>query len=118
MKTFMKNLVIAVLIFILLSSLFSVLRAPTDKAEEVTLSQLATQVNDGKVSEISVEGNTLNVVLKEGDKKETAKKESEASLTETLKNYGVDPEKLRKVNIAIKEPSGFLFWASVVFPFL
>lgn len=118
MKTFTKNLLIAVLIFILLSSLFSVLRVPTDTIEEITLSQLATQVNDGKVTEISVEGNTLNVVLKEGDKKETAKKESEASLTESLTNYGVDPEKLRKVNIAIKEPSGFLFWAGVVFPFI
>ncbi len=118
MKTFTKNILIAVLVFIFISSLFSVLRVPSDKIEEVTLSQLATQVNDQKVSEISVESNTLNITLKEGDKKETAKKESEASLTESLTNYGVDPEKLRTVNIAIKEPSGFLFWASVVFPFL
>ena len=118
MKTFVKNLLLAVLIFIVLSSVFSVLYAPAEKIEEVTLSQLATQVNDGKVSEIAVEGNALSVVLKEGGKKETAKKESEASLTESLKNYGVDAEKLRTVSIKIKEPSGALFWAGVILPFL
>ncbi len=118
MKTFAKNLLFAVLIFIVLSSVFSVLYAPAEKIEEVTLSQLATQVNDGKVAEIAVEGNALSIVLKEGGKKETAKKENEASLTESLKNYGVDAEKLRAVSIKIKEPSGGLFWAGVILPFL
>ncbi len=82
------------------------------------MSQLAEQVNDGKVSEITVEGNTLKVILKEGNKKETVRKENEASLTDSLKNYGVDAEKLRKVNIKIQEPSGALFWTGVILPFI
>ncbi|MEK7494239.1 MAG: ATP-dependent zinc metalloprotease FtsH [Patescibacteria group bacterium] len=117
MKIFTKNLLYAVLVFAVISALFSFLRAPAETIEEVALSRLATQVNEGAVKEITVEGSDLRVVLKD-DKKENAKKENEASLTESLKNYGVDAEKLRAVNITMKEPSGALFWIGAMLPFL
>ncbi|MBI3684964.1 ATP-dependent metallopeptidase FtsH/Yme1/Tma family protein [Candidatus Azambacteria bacterium] len=118
MKLLTKNLLYAALAFILLSAMFSFFRTPSEKIEEVALSQLATQINEGKVAQVAVEGNNLNVVLVEGDKKEIAKKENEASLTDSLKNYGVDPEKLRTVRITVKEPSGALFWFGTIFPFV
>ncbi|MCR4322489.1 MAG: ATP-dependent zinc metalloprotease FtsH, partial [Candidatus Azambacteria bacterium] len=93
------------------------MRAPAEKVEVVALSVLATQVNEGVVAEITVEGSDLHVVLKD-EKKEDVKKENEASLTESLKNYGVDAEKLRAVNITVKEPSGALFWIGAILPFL
>jgi len=117
MKIFTKNLLYAVLVFAVISALFSFLRAPAETIEEVALSQLATQVNEGAVKEITVEGNDLHIVLKD-NKKENAKKENEASLTASLKNYGVDAEKLRTVNISMKEPSGALFWIGAILPFL
>ncbi|MBI5913407.1 ATP-dependent zinc metalloprotease FtsH [Candidatus Azambacteria bacterium] len=117
MKLFTKNLLYAVLVFAVISALFSLLRAPAETIEEVALSKLATQVNEGMVKEITVEGSDLHVVLND-EKKESAKKESEASLTESLKNYGVDAEKLRTVNITVKEPSGALFWLGAILPFL
>ena len=117
MKIFTKNLLYAVLFFAVISALFSLVRTPAETAEEVALSRLATQVNEGIVKEIIVEGSNLSVVLND-DKKETTKKESEASLTESLKNYGVDSEKLRSVNITMQEPSGALFWLGAILPFL
>ena len=117
MKIFTKNLLYAVLVFAVISALFSLVRAPAETVEEVALSKLATQVNEGIVKEIIVEGSNLSVVLND-DKKETTKKESEASLTESLKNYGVDSEKLRSVNITMQEPSGALFWLGAILPFL
>ena len=117
MKSFVKNLVYAILVFVVLSALFSLMRAPKDAIETVALSQLAAQVNEGIVKEIAVENNDLSITLSD-DKKEKAKKENEASLTESLKNYGVDAEKLRAVNIAIQEPSGALFWIGALAPFL
>ncbi|OGD24303.1 cell division protein FtsH, partial [Candidatus Azambacteria bacterium RBG_16_47_10] len=117
MKSFVKNLVYAILVFVVLSALFSLMRAPKDAIETVALSQLAAQVNEGIVKEIAVENNDLSITLSDG-KKESAKKENEASLTESLKNYGVDAEKLRAVNIAIQEPSGALFWIGALAPFL
>ena len=117
MKSFLKNLAYAVFVFIALSVLFSLVRTPKETIETVTLSRLATQVNEGAVKEIAVEGNDLSITLSD-DKKELAKKENEASLTESLKNYGVDAEKLRSVSIAIKEPSGAMFWIGAIAPFL
>lgn len=104
------------LVFAVISALFSFLRAPSETIEEVALSKLATQVNESAVTEIVVEGNDLHIVLKD-NKKENAKKENEASLTASLKNYGVDAEKLRTVNITMKEPSGALFWIGAILPF-
>ncbi|MEK7520021.1 MAG: ATP-dependent zinc metalloprotease FtsH [Patescibacteria group bacterium] len=118
MKAFGKNLLYAVLIFLFISAAFSLFRSPAEQITEVTLSQLATQINDDKVAEVTVEGSDLSVVLKEGSVKEKAKKESEASLTESLKNYGVDAEKLRAVSIKVQEPSGAAFWAQMILPFL
>ncbi|MBI3671353.1 ATP-dependent zinc metalloprotease FtsH, partial [Candidatus Azambacteria bacterium] len=83
-----------------------------------TLSQLASEVNEGKVSEILVKSNNLEITLKEENKKQKTRKEEEASLTESLKNYGVDSEKLRDIKIQINEPSGAGFWLSVILPFL
>ena len=117
MKIFTKNVLYAVLVFAVISALFSLVRTPAETAEEVALSRLATQVNEGIVKEIIVEGSNLSVVLHD-DKKETTKKESETSLTESLKNYGVDSEKLRAVNITMQEPSGMLFWLGAILPFL
>lgn len=117
MKSLTKNILIAVLVFVAASAVFSLFQTPTEKIEEITLSQLATQVNEGKVTEISVEGNNLSITLADGVKEKT-KKESEAALTETLGNYGVDAEKLRAVKIAVKEPSGALFWFATIFPFV
>ena len=92
MKSFVKNLVYAILVFVVLSALFSLMRAPKDAIETVALSQLAAQVNEGIVKEIAVENNDLSITLSD-DKKEKAKMDNEASLPESSKNYRVDAEK-------------------------
>ena len=117
-KSLSKNIILAFLIFLGVSLAFSLMSVSTDKVEEMTLSQLASAVNEEKISEVVILGNDLNIVLKEENKKAHALKENEASLSETLKNYGVDSEKLRKVSIAVKEPSGALFWIETIVPFL
>ena len=117
-KNLSKNLLWAFLAFLLISALLSFFSMPSEKSEPITLSQVAQQVNEDKVKEIVVEGNDLTIILKEADKKEKTRKENEASLTESLKNYGVDSEKLRNVSITIKEPSGAMFWLGTLLPFL
>ncbi|MFH1956776.1 MAG: ATP-dependent zinc metalloprotease FtsH, partial [Patescibacteria group bacterium] len=62
-------------------------------------------------------GNDLNVVFENGLVKKS-KKESESGLLETLKNYGVNEEQLSKFSLEIKDPSGLLFWAGAILPFL
>ena len=117
-NSFSKNFFIAFMVFLLVSAIFSLFSATDQKPESITLSRLANEVNESKVLEIVVSGSNLDITLKENNKKQKTRKEDEASLTESLSNYGVDPAKLREVNILVKEPSGFLFWLGVSLPFL
>jgi cell division protease FtsH len=113
----MKNVGASLLVLAILITVFSLFGAPTEKIPTVPLSQVATEVNAGKVKKISVEQNTINIEKTDG-KKETAKKEADASLTDSLKNFGVNTEKLRGVEIAVKEPSGVGFWTANLLPAL
>ncbi|MBD3282100.1 MAG: ATP-dependent zinc metalloprotease FtsH, partial [Candidatus Portnoybacteria bacterium] len=81
------------------------------------LSQVATHVNEEKVEKINIEENKLEIELKDGTKK-TSQKEAETSLTESLKNYGVDTEKLKQITLEVSQPSGLTFWLTNLLPFI
>ncbi len=112
----LKNFLTVVIALVFLSSFYALLR-PQEKPEKVAFNALVAQIREEQVEKVSVEGNELHVVLKDG-KKETSRKENESSLAEILKTYGVEPEKLSKVNIEVKEPSGFLYWLSALLPII
>lgn len=85
--------------------------------EEITISNLASEIQNGNVSKIIIKGDMLEVVLIEGGER-VSKKEAEVGLTETLVNYGVSKDKISSANIEIKNPSGFLYWLGNLLPFL
>ena len=117
MRNFIKNLIIILLVFFVISGIIMVYNAPVQKVSNITLNELANQINDGRVKEIQVEGEKLNITLQD-DTKESSRKEAESSLSESLKNYGVDPEKLRSVSIEIKDATTAAFWVNTIIPFL
>ncbi len=117
MKYLLKNLLIAFLAFLTIAGFFTLLSRPAEKPDEVSLSQLVEQINQENVSKIVIKGDLLEIELKDGSN-EKATKEKEASLTESLKNYGLDSEKLKLVNLEIKEKSGLAFWLGAILPFL
>src|SRR3990167_5101145 len=117
MKLYSRNIFIAVFILFLLVSLYPFFLGQFKEIEEISLSDLAAKIKAGEVKEIAVEGESLVVKMTDG-KELVSKKEAEAGITETLKNYGVSEENLNSLNLSIKTPSGFLFWASAILPFL
>lgn len=118
MDKFLKNILLPSLImFIIISGLMMLYNAPSQKVEDVSLSTLVSEVNEEKVKQITVEGAEIKIELNDGTMQK-ASKEVESSLTETLSNYGVDSEKLQKVNVEIKRDSSFVMWMSVILPFL
>jgi len=117
MDKFMKNIVTIILVFFVVSGILVLSQEKTGRPEEISLSTLVSQINDGVVKKIDVRSNELSIELGDG-KKETSLKEPEAGLTETLKNYGVDTEKLKSVAIEIKKESGTTFWMAAILPFL
>ena len=46
----------------------------------------------------------------------TSKKEVETSLSETLKNYGVTPDKVSAVNTTVESDTGFAYWMINILP--
>ncbi len=105
MKNLFKNFIVVILVFFAVSAVFSFISQ--DKAyapEQLSLSQLVEQINQEKVKQIIIDGNNLKVTFLD-DKKALAQKETEASLSQTLANYGVDKEKLEKLEIQVKNES-------------
>ncbi|PIR87833.1 MAG: cell division protein FtsH [Candidatus Harrisonbacteria bacterium CG10_big_fil_rev_8_21_14_0_10_45_28] len=81
------------------------------------ISELAQKINSQQIEKIAINGDILEITQKDGVVA-TTKKEADTSLTETLRNYGVDPIALQGVNLEIQEESGFQFWAGILVPSL
>ena len=105
------------LIFLFISGIFILYGSPQTKPETVSLSDLVTQINNSQVKQIAVSNNDLKITLNDG-KTETSMKERETGLTESLKNYGVDTEKLKAVNIEVKGESSWEVFLGSILPFL
>ncbi len=117
MDKLMKNLATIVIVFIVISGILILSQESAPKPEDISLSTLVTQINAGQVKNIDVSLNDLSIELLDG-KKENTQKEAESSLTETLKNYGVDSAKLSSVSVDIKKESNASFWTTTILPFL
>ena len=81
------------------------------------MSELVSNIKAGEVSEIKIEGEELKIKLSDETEKKT-KKEVEASLSETLVNYGVTTEELNTVSISVNKPTGIGYWLLIASPFL
>ncbi len=106
----------AILIFMLLTAIYTFIDSKNKIIKDVSLSELATSISDGGVKSISVEGEEVNIVYTD-DTVAKSKKEVESSFSETMINYGVKPETLAKTNIEIKNESGVGYWVLNILPF-
>jgi cell division protease FtsH len=85
--------------------------------KKVTISELANLVKQEEVKEIVVELNDIEVI-KNDDTKLVGKKEREGTLSETLRNLGVDNEQIAKANIKIQNPSSLGYYLSQIGPYI
>ena len=113
MKNIIKNILLVLLIFLVVSSVFTLFSQPFEKEKEVSLTQLINDINQEKIKEITVSGNVLQIVYQD-DSKAKSEKETEASLSQSLINYGVDTAKLKKIDVKTKEESGTWVWLGPV----
>ena len=113
MKNLAKNFVFVLLIFLVISGVFTLFQQPFEKVKELSLTQLVEEINQEKIKKVVVSGNELQIVYKD-DSKARSRKETEAALSQSLINYGVDKEKLTKVEIGTKEAGGTWNWLGPV----
>ncbi len=112
-----RHLLVTFLIFFIIIGAYSLIAEERVNDEKIAISQLATEIIAGTVSEIDVKGEELEILYTDETKKKS-KKETGTALTDTLVNYGVSLEELSNVKIDIQSPSGFLFWLGNLAPFL
>jgi len=117
MNTTFKNILSIAIIILLISGLFVIYSGPGAKPTEISLSTLVSQINNDQIKQISIINDELNITTTD-NKTEKATKERESGLTESLKNYGVNTDKLGKVNVEIKSESGTMIFLTNTLPFL
>src|SRR3989344_9512197 len=105
-KQFTKYISIVFLILLTAAGLVLVFQSPFEKADSVSVSELVTKINDSQVKEITVKGDNMEIILKDGDKKLASQKESGVSAFETLLNLGADRTKLSAFNIQVQDETG------------
>jgi len=120
-----KQAAFTFLIFLFLTSMYSLIQEQKGGKKEIALSELASDVTKGKVAELTVRADEIEVKYKSPDNnvKEDAvlifaKKEAGVPIAETLVNFGVPSKEISAVTITIKSPSGVLYWLGNVAPFL
>lgn len=122
MKTLTKHITLAIVAFVLLSAIIAGLSGSSERPEEITLSQLVSQLNAYQVSKITIREQDLEIKLKDeaGGKTQTAKKEADASLSEVLLTLGASPNALRpeSVTIEVSDPGTGVMLGRMILPIL
>jgi cell division protease FtsH len=119
---FLKNLLTIVLLFIFMASIFTLFENSSEKPKEITISKLASQINEERVKQIVVKQKEdaleIEIELIDGTK-EISRKDKTSSLEKALReDYGVSQEKIIKANISVKEKSSVEVWAQALLPIL
>ncbi|MEK9194883.1 MAG: ATP-dependent zinc metalloprotease FtsH, partial [Patescibacteria group bacterium] len=117
MKNLSKNFVWVLVILLSVATLYSLAAGQFRPKKELTLTELVAKINAGEVNEISVIDTELDITLKDGQKF-IAQKELDTGFSDTLRNYGVQPEQLRNVNVAVRYNSGWNFLLTILLPIL
>ena len=117
MKELPKRLLVTLIIFLMLVSLFSLTLSSSQQPGTIDILSLVDKINQAEVTSITIIDNRLVVVLKDGSTLE-ATKETNESLGTLLKNYNVDPEKLKALKVTVEQDTSLRFWVLTLLPFL
>ncbi len=115
MKPLSKNIIIALIGVLIVSAIFSSISIGTEKPEEITLAALVAEIQGNAIKTIDIEGADITIVLQDGTK-QTTRKESTVSLSETLIDYGLSAEELQNANITVKDRSTRSYILGVILP--
>ncbi|MBU2415688.1 ATP-dependent zinc metalloprotease FtsH [Patescibacteria group bacterium] len=117
MKNLIKNALFFFILLLMIASFFSLYDDQKEQTKIVGIGILIQQINNEEVAEIIIQGNKLNVTLKNEDK-EIIQKEVGESLSEILKNFNIPKEKIDEIKIEVQDESGMNFWLTVILPFM
>jgi cell division protease FtsH len=115
MSKLTKNIIWAVITLIVISLIFSFFSDAPAQPQTLSLNQLVSDINSNQVKQIKVNGNELDITLTNGSAA-IAQKETEAGISDTLKNLGVNDQALQNVDLQVVVQSGWEYWAGLLLP--
>jgi cell division protease FtsH len=118
MRNFLKNFLAVFLVLLLVAGVLGLTRARQDQQpDKVDIGQLVQEINANQVKKVVVQGDTLNVELKDASAKhQEVKKEPGESFGDVIKNYGVNEEARKAIAVEIKDESSWKFWLANLLP--
>ena len=114
MKLNPKRLVLWFIIFLLFAPFIISLFAAGTMEDEIPLSQAISDIREGFVKEVEVDGERLNLTYSD-DEQRVSRKEGTETLVEILNSSGIDPESL---DVTVKDQSFSRIWLELLGTFL
>ncbi len=116
---FWNNMLSTVMLLVFITLAFSYLTENQQKPEQLSISEVVRQVQAGEVKEIVVRGSQLEINYNDETKTPAeAKRETDASVSDSLINFGVTPEQMQSIKIDVQRETGFSYWFGQFAPFL
>ncbi|MFQ6059136.1 MAG: ATP-dependent zinc metalloprotease FtsH, partial [Anaerolineae bacterium] len=112
-----KSGIVWLLILVAVAALFFSFFSSPEKAGTVDISAVAKEIREGKIDKISISGDDLAIVRKDGSEV-TSRKERNVSLADTLSKLGVTSQDLSKVTIEVETPNPWGNWLTLLSGFL
>ncbi|MFA5086354.1 MAG: ATP-dependent zinc metalloprotease FtsH [Candidatus Paceibacterota bacterium] len=116
-KGLLKNIFLVIAVFLVLGLAFGMFNVPKETINTISITQLAQDVNDGKVKEIKILNNDITVTYNDGAKAES-KKESGDTLGQALLDYGATTESIKNVSFIFEEPDTSWDWVGTFLIFV
>ncbi|MDD4531103.1 MAG: ATP-dependent zinc metalloprotease FtsH [Candidatus Pacebacteria bacterium] len=116
-KGLLKNIFLVIAVFLVLGLVFGMFNIPKETINTISITQLAQDVNDGKVKEIKILENDIAVTYNDGAKAES-KKESGDTLGQALLDYGATTESIKNVSFIFEEPDTSWDWVGTFLIFV
>jgi cell division protease FtsH len=110
MNTTVRNILLIIGAVLLVAAGLSLVNLEPKNTLDVAT--FATDAKNGQVKEIVVEGDRLDVTLVDSSKV-VVNKEPNISVSDLLKNYGVDDATARAIKTTVKADSGLDYWGSL-----
>ena len=117
MKNLLRNFLLLIFAFLVVTALFSSFDFGESKVEKVGLETLIKNIKEENVSEVKVSGNKIEAILKDERILET-KKEANDSFASLLSDFSIDPNALSGVKISVVDENSWSLWLKILLPIM
>lgn len=109
----LRNFIVFVVGLVIFGSLLSAFSVGDKQAKEVTLGQVIQQIKDDNVKVIDINGDRLEITLKDGTNI-VSQKEPSADWSTIATNYGISSEQLAAITGTVRDNSGTVLWVNTL----